>query len=121
MTWQASPRSLIKEPRVKPGNIWAIEGIEIPKTGHGGRGGAIVTKTLLIAGEGSGLYNGFKGAGGPMLRFYDKLTGEIVSEIELPANQSGVPMTYMLKDKQYIVVAVGARGHPAELVALRLP
>jgi len=30
-------------------------------------------------------------------------------------------MTYMLKGKQYIVVAVGARDHPAEYVALALP
>jgi hypothetical protein len=30
-------------------------------------------------------------------------------------------MTYMLEGVQYIVVAVGASDHPAELVALRLP
>jgi hypothetical protein len=38
----------------------------------------------------------------------------------LPANQSGVPMTYFIKDKQYIVVAVGGVGKPAEFVALTL-
>ena len=66
-----------------------------------------------------------------MLRAHDKQTGEIISELELPANQSGIPMTYALpvKDadegepayKQYIVVAVGAQNHPGELVALTLP
>jgi hypothetical protein len=30
-------------------------------------------------------------------------------------------MTYMLDGRQYIVVAIGARGFPAELVALALP
>jgi hypothetical protein len=30
-------------------------------------------------------------------------------------------MTYMVNDKQYIVVATGARGVPAELVAFALP
>ncbi len=30
-------------------------------------------------------------------------------------------MTYLIDDKQYIVVATGARGTPAELVALALP
>ena len=66
-----------------------------------------------------------------MLRAHDKLTGEIVSELELPANQSGVPMTFLLpvddalegepRERQYIVVAVGAPNFPAELVALTLP
>ena len=55
---------------------------------------------------------------------YAELEGkldEIVAELELPANQSGVPMTYLVGGRQYVVVAVGARGHPGELVALRLP
>jgi hypothetical protein len=39
----------------------------------------------------------------------------------LPANTTGVPMTYMANNKQYIVVSVAAPGHPAELVALALP
>jgi hypothetical protein len=30
-------------------------------------------------------------------------------------------MTYMAKGKQYLVVAVGGRGEPAELVALSEP
>ena len=99
----------------------ALQGIDLSQTGQTGRTGLLVTKTLLFAGDGNGLFNFFKGSGGPMFRAYDKQTGDIVAEIELPAHQTGVPMTYMLKNKQYIVVAVGARGHPAELVALRLP
>jgi len=39
---------------------------------------------------------------------------------ELPANETGLPMTYMLGGRQFIVVAVGATGFPAELVALAL-
>ena len=42
-----------------------------------------------------------------MFRAYDKLTGEIVSEIELPGGTSGAPMTYMVNGRQYIVVAIG--------------
>ena len=108
----------------------ALEGIDIGRTGRPDRSGLLVTKTLLIAGEGSGLFAG-TGGGGSMLRAHDKLTGEIIFEFELPANQSGVPMTFMLPvedaldgeptEKQYIVLAVGARGFPAELVALTLP
>ena len=58
------------------------------------------------------------GGGGNKLRAHDKVTGEVLHEFILPANQSGVPMTYEVNGKQYIVVAVGARGSPGELVAL---
>jgi hypothetical protein len=34
---------------------------------------------------------------------------------------TGVPMTYMVNDRQFIVVAVAASGMPAELIALALP
>ena len=30
-------------------------------------------------------------------------------------------MTYMLNGEQYIVVAIGGAGYPAELVAFKLP
>ena len=98
----------------------ALEGVEIGRWGRPERVGMLVTKTLFFAGEGAGLFGMF-GGGGPMLRAHDKLTGEIFSELELPAHQTGVPMTYMHEGFQYIVVAVGNRDHPAELVALRLP
>jgi len=61
------------------------------------------------------------GQTGSWFRSYDKATGEIVSEILLPANTTGVPMTYMMNNKQYIVVAVSAPARPAELIALALP
>jgi quinoprotein glucose dehydrogenase len=98
----------------------ALAGVTLPRTGRPERAGLLVTRTLLFAGEGGGLFGMF-GGGGNKLRAYDKKTGEILAEIELPANQTGVPMTYMLNGVQYIVVAVGAIAHPAELVALRLP
>ena len=100
-------------------DIPELKGIKIPRTGLPDRVGMLITKTLLFAGEGSGLYAS-DGGGGKMFRSYDKATGEIVSEIELPANQTGMPMTYSINGKQYIVVAVGAVGHPGELVALAL-
>lgn len=97
----------------------ALKGITIPRTGLPDRVGMLVTKTLLFAGEGSGLYVS-DGGGGNKFRAYDKATGAIVSEIVLPANQCGIPMTYSINGKQYIVVAVGAVGHPGEIVALGL-
>jgi quinoprotein glucose dehydrogenase len=97
----------------------ALKGMDIPRTGLPDRIGMLVTKTLLFAGEGAGLYAS-DGGGGNIFRSYNKATGEIISEIELPANQSGIPMTYSINGKQYIVLAVGAVGHPGELVALTL-
>jgi quinoprotein glucose dehydrogenase len=41
--------------------------------------------------------------------------------MQLPAMATGIPMTYMVDGRQFIVVAVGATGVPAELVALALP
>jgi quinoprotein glucose dehydrogenase len=97
----------------------ALAGVDIPMTGRPERGGIIVTKALVFAGEGSGLFAvPGRASGGPMFRAYDKATGAVVSELELPAHQTGIPMTYMLDGTQYIVMAIGNRDHPAELVAL---
>ncbi len=99
----------------------ALAGVTIPNTGRWDHAGLLVTRTLLMAGEGSGLYATPPGSGGPMFRAYDKRTGAIVGEVRLPANQSGMPMTYMAGGTQYVVVQVGAPGSPGEFVALTLP
>jgi len=97
-----------------------LKGVTIPRTGRGGRLGIMLTKTLLWAGERGPLVT-VNGQQGSWFRSYDKATGEIVSETLLPANTTGVPMTYMVNKKQYIVVAVSAAGRPAEFIALTLP
>ena len=96
----------------------ALKGVQLPRTGRYEHAGIMVTKTLVFAGEGSGLFAVPPGSGGPMFRAYDKMTGDILHEFKLPANQSGIPMTYMVNGRQFIVVAVGAAGVPAEFVAL---
>jgi len=96
----------------------ALKGVQLPRTGRYEHVGLMVTKSLLFAGEGSGLFAVPPGSGGPMFRAHDKKTGDIVAEFKLPANQSGIPMTYLAGGKQFIVVAVGAVGTPAEFVAL---
>ncbi len=97
-----------------------LRGVDIPeRTGTGDRGGLLVTKTLLFGGEGAGLYGGQTG-GGNTFRAFDKATGEILAEVELPAKQTGLPMTYAIDGVQYIVVPIGDTGFPGELVALRL-
>ena len=57
---------------------------------------------------------------GKKFRAYDKATGTVIAEIELPSGTTGAPMTYMHKGKQYIVVPIGAQGSSAEFVALGL-
>ena len=99
----------------------ALQGLDIPNTGNPGRAGAMVTKTLLFVGEGSGLYAPAPGGGGRMLRAFDKSNGKVVWEFEMPANQTGVPMSYMVDGRQYIVLGIGARGFPGEFVAFALP
>jgi quinoprotein glucose dehydrogenase len=99
----------------------ALKGIDLGKTGRPERSPLMVTKTLLFGSDGSGLFNAGPNAGGKMFRAIDKKTGQIIYEMALPASTTGVPMTYMANDRQYIVVATGARGTPAELIALALP
>lgn len=90
----------------------ALQGIDLGRTGVASPVGILLTKTLLISGEGN--------EGKPLLRAIDKASGEILAEIALPATQTGMPMTYMLDGKQYIVVTVSGGGH-SEIVALSLP
>ena len=69
-----------------------------------------MTKNFLFAGEGSG--------GMAVLHAYDKRTGQEIWQGPLPGPQTGLPMTYMVGAKQYVVVASrGPQGSGAELVA----
>jgi quinoprotein glucose dehydrogenase len=61
------------------------------------------------------------GRRGAMLRAYDKQTGQEKGAVYMAAPQSGVPMTYMLDGRQYIVLATGGGVASGELVAYRLP
>jgi glucose dehydrogenase len=56
----------------------------------------------------------------PKLRAFDKKTGELVWEKELPLGPAGTPMTYSYQNKQYIAVAIGG-GNQAEIIAFALP
>jgi len=86
----------------------------VSPTGFPSQAGLLVTKTLLFGGEGSG--------GRPLLHAYDKKTGENLAELPMPGNQTGVPMTYMFQNRQFILMAVGGQGQPAgQLVAFSLP
>ena len=65
-----------------------------------------------------------RGMGGPaVLDARDKLTGELVGTVDLPAPGQYGMMTYMHEGKHYIVVQIGSvqTDFPASLVALALP
>jgi quinoprotein glucose dehydrogenase len=105
----------------------ALKGVTIPRTGRpGGAGGSsggigtLVTRTLVISGEG-GTVAMPDGSRGAMLRAYDKKTGAELGAVAMPGAQTGSPMTYMLNGKQYIVVATSSSIKPGELTAYKLP
>jgi len=98
-----------------------LKGIDPGRMGKPSRAPLIVTKTLLFSADGANLFNAVAGGGGNTFRAYDKKTGAVVHEMQLPASATGIPMTYMVDGRQFIVVAIGGAGFPAELVALALP
>ncbi len=90
----------------------ALKGVDIPPTGRATRAMLLATKTLLFGTDGWG--------GTPILRAYDKATGEEIAAIDLPGMSGGLPMSYAVDGRQFIAISVaGERG--AELVALALP
>jgi len=93
-----------------------LAGIDLPPTGVPTRSGILLTKTLLFVAEGNGSADA-----GPTMRAFNKETGDIVAEMELPANQIGLPFTYEHEGKQYLAMFVGGSGYPAELVTYTLP
>ena len=98
----------------------ALAGLDIPRTGQAGIIGTLVTGSLLIAGDAE-LTTGPDGQQAAMLRAYDKLTGQELGAVSMPAPQSGSPMTYQLDGRQYIVVAISGSGYSGELLAFALP
>jgi quinoprotein glucose dehydrogenase len=90
-----------------------LEGVEVGRWGKATRAGILVTRTLVLAGEGYG--------GDPHFYAYDKATGEIIADLEIPGTQTSLPMTYMHEDEQYVVFTVGGGGQPAQLIAMTLP
>jgi len=102
-------------------NHAALKGMDIPRTGQSTYNvGTLVTKTLVIAGDGQ-VTTTPDHPRGAMLRAYDKSSGKEVGAVWMPAPQSGSPMTYMLNGRQYIVVAVSGGNYSGEYIAFSLP
>jgi len=116
MMWQVphgdTPDSIRNNP--------AMKGLDIPKTGHQGNVGLVVTKSLVIMGDPL-ISTTPEHPRGAMLRAYDKKTGEQVGAVWMPAPQSGSPMTYTVDGKQYIIVAVSGGNYSGDYIAYSLP
>jgi len=97
----------------------ALKGLNIPRTGQQTSVGTIVTSGLVIAGEPN-----ISTAGHPrgaLLRAYDKRTGKDAGSVLMDAPQTGSPMTYMWKGKQYIIATISGPNVPGQYVAFALP
>jgi quinoprotein glucose dehydrogenase len=103
-------------------NSPALRGINIPKTGQAQTSGVglVITKTLVVMGDPIATTTPDRPRGA-MLRAYDKVTGQQVGALLMPAQQSGNPMTYMVDGKQYIIVAVSGGSYSGEYIAYSLP
>ena len=91
-----------------------LRDLDLPPLGGDGRGGPVLTRTLLISALSAGGTDN-----GPRLVARDKATGEIIGSVDLPSGAIGTPMTYMVDGRQYIALTVG--GRPPNLVAFALP
>jgi quinoprotein glucose dehydrogenase len=97
-------------PRVN--NHPALQGIDLPPLGGGGRNPILVTPNMLVHAQNY--------SDGALLVARDKTTGEELTAIPIPAAARAAPMTYSQDGKQYIVIAVLTDPAP-QLIAFRLP
>ena len=104
-----------------------IKHLDLGDMGSSGRwqGGLLVTKTLLIGylsryadecrsgecGRQQGTY----------LRAFDKLTGELLAEVEVEQSLHGALMTYLHQGRQYIAAAAGGFDEKQVLIVFALP
>lgn len=90
-----------------------LQGVDIGNTGQMSHPTSLVTRSLLIYGEGR--------SGEPRLHAVNKLTGEEIATVDLPAPSSTAIMTFLHEGKQYIVVPIAGDDIPGSLAALTLP
>jgi quinoprotein glucose dehydrogenase len=101
----------------------ALRDLDLPPLGQAARVSPLVTSTLVFLGEGvdRGMVLLPENVGGKLFKAYDKATGAVVAEVELPGGVSGAPISYMADGRQYIVMPIAWSGMTSEWVALALP
>ena len=101
-----------------------LEGIDVPNVGGTGWSIQMVTGDILVQTRALSEGMAQMEPDAPLtLNARDKMTGEMLGSVELPAPGQYGMMTYSHNDKQYIVVQVGSSrtNYPGALVAYRLP
>ena len=101
-----------------------LEGIEVPNVGGTGWSIQMVTGDILVQTRALSEGMAQMEPDAPLtLNARDKMTGEMLGSVELPAPGQYGMMTYSHNDKQYIVVQVGSSrtNYPGALVAYSLP
>jgi len=79
-----------------------LQDMDIPTTGTGRNAAMSVTKTMFM-------YTSTASDGTPMLFFVDKVSGEELGSVEIPAPVNYGISTYMHEGKQYIVLQTAAK------------
>lgn len=118
IAWQTAHGETPDEVRNAP----SLKGLSIPRTGNRGKVGVLVTRTLLIAGDGTAT-TGEDGKPGGWLRAYDKASGRELGQVRLAGGVTGSPMTYSVGGRQYVAVGIaGAQpDQHAQLAVFALP
>ena len=101
-----------------------LAGVDIPNAGGAGWSNQMVAGDLLVQTRAHSEGTRQVRPDAPLaLHGRDKLTGEILGSVELPAPGQYGMMTYLHEGKQYIVVQIGSvhTGFPGSLVAYALP
>ena len=101
-----------------------LEGIDVPNVGGTGWSIQMVTGDILVQTRALSEGMAQMEPDAPLtLNARDKMTGEMLGSVELPAPGQYGMMTYSHNDKQYIVVQVGSSrtNYPGALVAYSLP
>jgi len=114
--WQIAHGETADNVRNNPG----AEGLNIPRTGRPGLSQSLVTKTLVIAGEG-GVFTTPSGQRGAMLRAVQQ-DGRQRRGCRLHAGaRERLADDLHAQRQQYIVLAISGGNYSGELLAFRLP
>ena len=118
MAWQIAHGETPDNIRNHP----ALKGVTIPRTGRQGRIGTLVTKTLVVAGEGGRVHAARRPARRDAARLRQGQRQGDGRRSTCRRRRSGSPMTYLHNGQQYIVLAISAPPNlAAELIAFKLP
>ncbi len=90
-------------------NLPALEGVEIGNTGSGAVGPMVVTGNMLI-------YGNVTGDGTPHLFALDKMTGEELARVEVPAISRYGMSSWVHEGRQHVILQTGS-----SLTAMALP